>query len=447
MEEVEEYNPKLGLLGSVILSICLFYFLIFLRSINDILLINSWTFLLIATGIIFIGDYFLQIYREDKKRFSLNVFIYSVVAGLFFIFYFFYKYLGNESASFSYEDQLIKFILWIYIVSQQKYDYLGFFNLYYEPRGLNFLINSLFWEIQFILFVIFFCLIGSHFIYYRNNMKNRKLSIGTGIISLVVATIVLIYYNLYFISIITEEYNFSYLLTNSIFHFSNVKFFSYSPLIFITILVGIVLYRQTRIRTVIPTPTAKFPLFSIIYVVIGVGLLIPGIPFLFFSLLLITRNMLVCLGYVSFWMFFVVVPGIYLVLEFVKILNDYTEVQDLILDEVDEAISQKSPDQTIVKEKEVKNIEKIETYESTEHIDQYNDPNHKYYIAINSSIEKVDNYLKMHPNYPIEDQLRMAELKPLERSCPDCNDYLFLYKKFLIYCANCEKFFYELISK
>jgi uncharacterized Zn finger protein (UPF0148 family) len=52
----------------------------------------------------------------------------------------------------------------------------------------------------------------------------------------------------------------------------------------------------------------------------------------------------------------------------------------------------------------------------------------------------VDEYLKTHPKATMEKQLKMAELKAMSAKCPNCKKRLFLFRKFLVYCPNCEAF-------
>ncbi len=425
MEEFEEYHPKISLLGSIILSLSLLFFIDSYYSIYQ----NSWIFLLIGVGIILMGDYFLQFYKEKGKILSLFVFVMTITSGLLFVFIFFYQLVAPTVNPVSY----IFFYIIFYRNNPQHI--LILLELLQDKNSpLSLMLNNRLWQIQFNFFGLFFFLLGIQFIVYNKYMKNRILSIGTGISALTAGIIGLVFSNLFVTVFIYDEYN----------YFNSLMLYSYIPLIFINLVIGFVFYRQTQERIVISPPTTKFPLISILYLVIGVGLLIPGIPLFYLSLLVIPHNILLSLRNISLLSFFILVPGFYFVLEFIKILNDYTEVQDLVLEELDEIINQEKNVQSLDEEVEVQNIEKVEYDESTDNIEQYNDPKHEYNIEINCSIEKVDNYLKSHPNYPLEDQLKMAEMEPLERTCPLCDDYLFLYKKFLIYCANCEKFISEL---
>jgi len=92
-------------------------------------------------------------------------------------------------------------------------------------------------------------------------------------------------------------------------------------------------------------------------------------------------------------------------------------------------------------------INYLDYHENTDRINRYNKETHTYYIQINESFKKVDSYLKKDPKLKIDDQLRLAELIKFNKICPNCDNNLFLYKKFLLYCPNCEKFISEIKFK
>ncbi len=106
-----------------------------------------------------------------------------------------------------------------------------------------------------------------------------------------------------------------------------------------------------------------------------------------------------------------------------------------------------SPTEAIEKQTEkisVYDQDYLERYGDNSQIENYNQKDHKYSIAISRAFKKVDEALKINPNLTIEEQLKLAQLEKTQVSCPICNNFLFVYYKFLVYCSNCEKFISEL---
>ncbi len=83
-------------------------------------------------------------------------------------------------------------------------------------------------------------------------------------------------------------------------------------------------------------------------------------------------------------------------------------------------------------------------YEDIQRIDEYNNPNHRFYKAIREAIDTAAFNLDSDPEMDIDSQMRSLGIESYANYCPYCQEQLYLFKDFLVYCLNCKLFISEL---
>ncbi|NVM01165.1 MAG: hypothetical protein HWN67_02435 [Candidatus Helarchaeota archaeon] len=136
-----------------------------LRDMNIYIIFN----IIISVGILLMGAVYLELYLKNREILSLFVLIIGLSASSFLL-------ISNSLQAYNHSNR-IPFVYPIFAIP------------YYE----TYLIVHELWGIYLALITIFFILIGIHLIIKRNYMKNKNLTLYTGILALILSPISLIF--------------------------------------------------------------------------------------------------------------------------------------------------------------------------------------------------------------------------------------------------------------